>query len=107
MPPLSTGEASADKRCTVQRFPVGPPSPEWSREQLLAYVEVQHQVILDNERLLALNYWRLGKALEVLRKTFGHGQWEQFLKGRISTSRRFPVPGPSPGRLTTRRISRD
>ena len=46
----------------------------------MAYVQVQYQVILDSERGLAGNYWRLGKALDALRKTFGHGQWEQFFK---------------------------
>ncbi len=35
--------------------------------------QVQYQVILDNERALAVTYWRLGAALEALRNTFGHG----------------------------------
>lgn len=77
---MPTSDESGHKSCTPQPFPLGPPSSEWFPEQLMAYVQVQHQVILDQERVLAINYWRLGKALEVLRKTFNHGQWGQFLK---------------------------
>lgn len=80
MSEVSIGKAPDDKSCTTQLFPSGPPTLEWLPEQLMAYVQAQHQVILANECMLAVVYWRLGKALDALRKTFNHGQWEHFLK---------------------------
>jgi hypothetical protein len=77
---VSTCEEPDDKCGTVPHFPLGLPTAEWFPEQIMAYAQVQYQVILDAERALAVNYWRLGKAMEALRKTFGHGHWEQFLK---------------------------
>lgn len=74
-----TSEAT-ERSCTAQLFPAGPPSGQWFPEQVLTYILVQHQVIVDSEHKLAVDYWRLGMALEVLRKTFNHGQWERFLK---------------------------
>lgn len=68
------------KCCTPQLFPEGLPTAEWLPEQLAAFVQAQHRVILNAERALAVEYWRLGKALAVLRTSFAHGQWEQFLK---------------------------
>ena len=32
------------------------------------------------ERHLSVAYWRLGRALLLARKHFGHGQWERYLK---------------------------
>jgi hypothetical protein len=69
-----------DKSCTPQLFPFGQPNPEWLPEQLIAFVLAQYRVILNSERVLSAEYWRFGTALEVLRTTFDHGQWEQFLK---------------------------
>ncbi len=67
------------KSCTTQHFPTGTPSQEWTPEQLHVYAQSQHQAILDDERTLALKYWRLGLALSLLRKNFNYGQWEQLL----------------------------
>lgn len=70
-----------DKSCTTQYFPAGCPTGEWMPEELHAYAQSQHQAILDDEQKLAVKYWRLGQALNFLRKNFNHGQWEQLLKG--------------------------
>ena len=90
---LCTDEEPDDKSCTTQHFPIGPPNSEWFPEQIMAYIQVQYQVILDNECMLAVNYWRLGKATEALRKTFSHGQWEQFLKTAKLHKSKVSAPG--------------
>lgn len=69
-----------DKSCTTQHFPSGCPSPEWTPQELVAYALSQHEAILDDERGLAIKYWRLGVSLNLLRKNFDHGQWERQLK---------------------------
>ena len=66
-------------RCTMQHLPTGCPNNEWAPEELHAYAQSQHQAILDDERMLAVKYWRLGVALNLLRKSFDHGQWERQL----------------------------
>jgi len=77
-----------DKSCTLQLFPEGLPTPEWLPEQLMAFAQAQHRVILNAERALAVEHWRLGKGLELLRSTFTYGEWEQFLKtSKIETSK--------------------
>lgn len=68
-----------DKCCTPQHLPTGHPTAEWLPEELGAYAQAQHQAILDDERQLAVKYWRLGLALNLLRKNFDHGQWERLL----------------------------
>lgn len=70
-----------DKRCTEQHFLNGTPTPEWLPEQLIAYVNALRTAIDDDERGLAIKYWRMGIALNLLRRSFNHGQWERFLSG--------------------------
>jgi hypothetical protein len=68
------------KSCTTQHYSLADyPTSEWLPEQLTAYAQAQNQSILDDEQKLAVRYWRLGLALNLLRKNFHHGQWEQFL----------------------------
>lgn len=69
-----------DKCCTPQHFPTGCPNVEWTAEQLQNYAQSQHQAICDDERALAVKYWRLGTALNLLRTDCRHGQWEQLLR---------------------------
>ncbi len=68
-----------DKSCTTQHFPTGYPTSEWTPQELGVYAQAQHHAILDDERKLAVKYWRLGLALNLLRKTFDHGQWSRLL----------------------------
>ncbi|MBW3597265.1 MAG: hypothetical protein KY475_08325 [Planctomycetes bacterium] len=65
--------------CTVQHLAAGRPSNEWTPEQLAAYAQVQHGAIIEGEQHLAVRYWRLGVAIELLRRNFTHGQWELVL----------------------------
>jgi hypothetical protein len=65
--------------CSVQHIPTGQPSTEWTTEELSAYARAKHEAIRDSERLLAVNYWRLGQALNLLRRNFNSGQWERML----------------------------
>ena len=82
---------SATKSCTTQHFPTGAPSNEWTPEQLHVYAQSQHQTILDDKKTLAVKYWRLGLALNLLRNNFDHGQWERMLNtlniGKTKASR--------------------
>lgn len=73
-------EPHAVKRCTEQHLGRGQPSSEWLPEELMAYVRAQQQSIEDDEHRVAVKYWRMGRALNLLRRTFNHGQWEQFLR---------------------------
>ncbi len=75
-----TSKALPTKCCEVQLLPDGPPSREWTPEQLLAYARAQNEAINDDECKLAVRYWRLGSALNLLRPNFQHGQWEHALK---------------------------
>ena len=70
-----------EKSCgSPQLLPGSEPNNEWLPEQLGIYAQAQYQQIVDNETYLSLPYWRLGHALEIAKKSFGHGQWEQYLK---------------------------
>ena len=70
-----------EKSCgSLQVLPGSEPNNEWLPEQLGIYAQAQYQQIVDNETYLSLPYWRLGHALEIAKKLFGHGQWEQYLK---------------------------
>ena len=70
-----------EKSCgEPQLLPSTEPNNEWFPEQLSTYAQTQYQQIIDNETYLSLPYWRLGHALEIAKKSFGHGQWEQYLK---------------------------
>ncbi len=90
MPKVSIAEEPGDQSCKLPFLPLGTPNSEWFPEQIMAYVQIQYQLILDSEKALALHYWHLGKALEALRKSFGHGHWEQFLKtSRLDKSKVF------------------
>ena len=66
--------------CTPQHFSMGYPNVEWTLEELTAYAQAQHHAIADDERKLAVKYWRLGLALNLLRGNFNHGQWERLLQ---------------------------
>ena len=44
----------------MQHLRTGCPNNEWSPEELHAYAQSQYQAILDDERKLAVKYWRLG-----------------------------------------------
>lgn len=68
-----------DKCCTPQHFPTGHPTIEWTPEELSAYAQAQHHGIMDDELKLSVKYWRLGLALNLLRKNFDRGQWERLL----------------------------
>ncbi|HEV2972374.1 MAG TPA: hypothetical protein VGY55_20540 [Pirellulales bacterium] len=68
-----------DKSFGLQPLPDGEPTNEWDPDQLGCYAQVQHQQIIDGEKLLTPTYWRLGKALCLAKKNFGHGQWTKFL----------------------------
>ena len=70
-----------DKRCTEQHFQYGGPTAEWLPEQLIAYVHALKAAIDDDERGLAIKYWRMGIALNLLRRSFNRGHWERFLIG--------------------------
>lgn len=72
-------QAPDDKRCTEQHFIQIEPTAEWLPEQLIAYVHAVQAAIEDDERGLATKYWRLGIALNLLRRSFNRGQWERFL----------------------------
>jgi hypothetical protein len=72
-------ESPPDESCTPQHFTTRCPTNEWLPEQLCTYAQAQHQAILDDERHLAVKYWRLGRALDLLRRSFNHGQWAQLL----------------------------
>ena len=63
-----------------QPLPSSEPNSEWLPEQLSTYAQTQYQQILDGETHLTRPYWRLGHTLEIAKKTFGHGQWEQYLQ---------------------------
>ena len=73
--------ASNEKSCgSPQLLPGNEPNNEWLPEQLGTYAQNQYQQIVDGETHLTRPYWRLGHALEIAKKSFGHGQWEQYLK---------------------------
>ena len=70
-----------EKSCgSPQLLPGNEPNNEWLPEQLGTYAQTQYQQIVDGETHLTRPYWRLGHALEIAKKSFGHGQWEQHLK---------------------------
>jgi hypothetical protein len=72
-------EACPDKSCTPQHFTSGCPTNEWTPEQLSTYAQAQHEAILDGERHLTVAYWRLGMALNLLRRNYNYGQWARLL----------------------------
>ena len=69
------------KSCgTPQPLPASEPNNEWLPAQLSIYARTQYQQIIDAETHLARPYRRLGHALDLAKKDFGHGQWAQYLK---------------------------
>jgi hypothetical protein len=70
---------SDQESCTPQPLPEGPPTAEWTPEQLTTYARAQDEIIVQGERMLAANYWRLGAALNLLRPIYKHFRWEPFL----------------------------
>jgi hypothetical protein len=69
------------KSCgTPQPLPASEPNNDWLPEQLSIYARTQYQQIIDAETHLTRPYWRLGHALSLAKKTFGHGQWVRYLK---------------------------
>lgn len=73
--------APIEKSCgEPQLLPSSEPNNEWFPEQLSTYAQTQYQQILDGETHLTRPYWRLGHALSIAKQSFGHGQWEQYLK---------------------------
>lgn len=75
------GDVAAEKSCGVpQPLPDCGPNNEWLPEQLGTYAQAQYQQIVDGETHLTRPYWRLGHALQIAKKSFGHGQWERYLQ---------------------------
>ena len=70
---------AATRSCTPQLLLGDGPAGEWTLEQLQDYARSLHQAIVSEETSLSLKYWRLGTALNLLRKNFNHGQWQQLL----------------------------
>jgi hypothetical protein len=71
----------SEKGCgSPQLLPGCEPNNQWLPEQLGTYAQTQYQQILDGETHLTRPYWRLGHALEIAKKSFGHGQWEHYLQ---------------------------
>lgn len=68
------------RSCGPQLLPAGEPNSEWGLEQLGVYAQLQHRQIVDGETHLTRSYWRLGHALVLAKRDFGHGQWERYLK---------------------------
>ena len=60
----------------VDEFPTG----DWCAEQLTEYATQQHEFIEAEEVSLAPRYWRLGLALNLVRKQIPHGEWKSFMK---------------------------
>jgi hypothetical protein len=75
-----TEPETAPKSCGPQPLPTGSPCAEWTTDELLDYSNAQNQAILDEERTLAVAYWRLGRALNLLREDCQYGQWAQLLE---------------------------
>ena len=63
------------KSCAPQHLEAKEPDGKWTVEELGRFAQAQHQSIAAGEKLLALGYWKLGGALEILRQNFNHGQW--------------------------------
>lgn len=76
---MATKKKSA-KSCGPQDLAEEQPSHSWPVERLGAYAQEQYSVIMTAERTLAPRYWRLGNALALARKNFGHGQWRPYLE---------------------------
>jgi len=72
-------KTSDEKSCETQLFGAEEPTPEWTVEQLGDYARTQHELIVDRERSLAIGYWKLGGALEILRGRFKRGEWGKYL----------------------------
>jgi hypothetical protein len=72
--------AVIEKSCGEPQLLPSEPDSQWSPEQLGTYAQAQYRQILDSETLLSRPYWRLGHVLDVAKESFGHGQWEQYLK---------------------------
>ncbi|MDP6557791.1 MAG: hypothetical protein QGG71_24200 [Pirellulaceae bacterium] len=70
---------TVSKGCTPQLFPDERPGLDWPLERLKDFAKSQHQEILADEEALAVKYWRLGAALNLLRNNFNRGQWQQLL----------------------------
>jgi hypothetical protein len=68
-----------EKSCTVQHFVTGCPDVEWTIEELSVYAQAQHEALIEDEQKLTVRYWRLGVALNLLRRNFDRGQWERLL----------------------------
>jgi hypothetical protein len=64
----------------VQHFRTGTPTAEWTIEELTIYAQAQCDQIQSEEHTMAVAHWRLGQALNMLRKNFHHGHWEKLLK---------------------------
>jgi hypothetical protein len=71
------------------------PCHVWDLQRLEDYTRTQYQAIETNERSIARSYWRLGIALNLIRKSFPHDQWEAGLqklgidKSRAARARRI------------------
>ncbi len=70
-----TQKKNDEKCCETQHLEAKEPDGRWTIEELGRFARAQHQLIADGEKLLALGYWKLGGALEILRQNFNHGQW--------------------------------
>jgi hypothetical protein len=68
------------KSCGPQLLPSGYPNTDWNSKQLQNFSRQQNQEILGQEQSLAIVYWRLGTALNLLREDYRHGQWTQELE---------------------------
>jgi hypothetical protein len=70
---------SASKSCAAQLLQ-SEPLETWTVDELGAYSKAQHAEIDQREKAIAPVYWQLGKALNLARKNFAHGQWSRFLE---------------------------
>lgn len=68
------------KSCGPQHWAQEVPTAEWDVEQLRRYAQAQYSAILKSEESTTSLYWRLGRALNLVRGQFAYGQWQRFLK---------------------------
>ena len=73
-------KSDVQKSCGPQLFDKTLPAHDWPLEELTEFAQREYRKIVDDEKTLALAYWRLGNALTVARKQLGRGRWGHFLK---------------------------
>ena len=102
-----TENVPSERSCvSPQVLPGCEPNIQWLPEQLGTYAQTQYQQILDGETHLTRPYWRLGQALEIAKKSFGHANGSATCNRWASTQLGPPRPGQSAARLLTRMMWR-